>query len=295
MGIRSWIRQARRAEESPEPPYIWVPPGHYYSPLPAFDEISRDEGRIFASPPKLHDVDVRPEAQLALLKTLAAFYAEIPFPEVHTPPARYLYQNPAYSYGDAVFLHSMIRYLKPRRLIEVGSGWSSCATMDTNDSFFEGQIDCTFIDPYPETILNLLAESDPERSRLITTRFQDVDTSLFTQLQENDLLFIDSTHVAKTGSDVNHLFTEVLPRLNPGVHVHFHDIFYPFEYPRTWVYEGRAWSEAYVLRTFLQFNPAFEIVIWNNYLWQHHRDRLTELMPIVAGNPGASIWIKRVN
>ena len=116
---------------------------------------------------------------------------------------------------------------------------------------------------------------------------------LFATLEENDILFIDSTHVAKIGSDVNYLFFEVLPRLRAGVYVHVHDIFHPFEYPRAWIYEGRAWTEAYMLRAFLTFNTAFEIVLFNTFLERFHRERFAHKMPLCLRNEGGSIWLRR--
>ena len=112
---------------------------------------------------------------------------------------------------------------------------------------------------------------------------------------EEVILFVDSTHVAKVGSDVNHLFSEVLPILKPGVLVHIHDIFYPFEYPKSWIYEGRNWSEVYLLRAFLQFNECFKIVLFNTFLEHFHRDFFLRNMPLCLKNEGGSIWLKRTN
>ena len=105
--------------------------------------------------------------------------------------------------------------------------------------------------------------------------------------------FVDSTHVGKIGSDVNYLFNEILPSLQPGVVVHVHDIFYPFEYPRYWIEEGRAWNEAYMLRCFLQYNSAFNILLWNHFLAQFHSAYFQEHMPLCLANTGASIWLRR--
>lgn len=272
---------------------MWVPPGHYYSPIPPIDEVRADDARIFAIPDSIAGVDLHDAEQVALLETIATFYPEIPFPETKRRGLRYAFENPAYSYADAIFLYGMIRQLKPARIIEVGSGYSSSAMLDTNDRFFGGGIQFTFIDPYPETLHSVLRPSDSESVRIVPSRVQDVDLALFAELAANDILFIDSTHVSRTGSDVNHLFFEVLPRLRPGVYVHFHDIFYPFEYPRFWVYEGRAWSEAYLLRAFLTNNDSFSIQVWNDYLAHFHREKLQALMPACLKNTGASIWIKR--
>jgi hypothetical protein len=111
-------------------------------------------------------------------------------------------------------------------------------------------------------------------------------------LKANDILFIDSTHVSKTNSDVNYLFFEILPRLQTGVLVHIHDIFFPFDYPREWILEGRSWNEAYLLRAFLQYNPRFEIVLFNDYLQTLHWDSFARLLPRFSKDGGGSVWLQ---
>lgn len=118
--------------------------------------------------------------------------------------------------------------------------------------------------------------------------------NFFLSLTAGDILLIDSTHVSKVDSDVNHILFDILPSLNPGVYVHFHDICYPFEYPKQWVYQGRAWNEAYILRAFLQYNTSFEIVIFNSFLGYFCLDLLQQYLPLCAKNPGISIWLKKV-
>jgi hypothetical protein len=129
--------------------------------------------------------------------------------------------------------------------------------------------------------------------RIVPEPIQNVDLAMFEELAANDILFVDSTHVSKTGSDVNRIFFEILPALASGVYIHFHDIFYPFEYPMDWVYEGRAWNEAYMLRTFLQYNQAFEIVCFNTFLERFFRDFFVEHMPLCLKNTGGSIWLRK--
>jgi hypothetical protein len=272
----------------------YVPNGHYYSPVPSFEELRRDEHRIFASPPpSLPGIDLRPETQLQLLNIFAGYYKELPFSEHKRDGFRYFYENPAYSYSDAIFLHCIIRHTKPKRIIEVGSGYSSCVTLDTNEHFFGNSIDCTFVEPYPELLLSLLKPDDLPRIRVLDKKLQDVDLSIFQTLGANDILFIDSTHVSKTGSDVNRIFFDILPTLAEGVYIHFHDVFYPFEYPKVWVYEGRAWNEDYMLRAFLQYNSAFEIVCFNTFLEHFFHDFFEKHMPLCLKNPGGSIWLHK--
>ncbi len=272
----------------------FVPPGHFYSPIPSLDEVRRDEVKIFGSVPfNISGLELHEEEQLKLLNKFVAYYKEMPFqPQTHEG-LRYYYENPYYSYSDAILLHCMIRYLKPKRIIEVGSGFSSCMTLDTNDLYFDGSIATTFIEPYPDIFMSLIKDTDKGTIKTIPARLQDVDLAQFETLQANDILFIDSTHVSKVNSDVNRIFFEILPRLSSGVHVHFHDIFFPFEYPKAWVYEGRAWNEAYLFRAFLQYNKEFRMVLMNTYMEHYHETFFKQKMPLCLKNTGGSIWIRR--
>ena len=179
-------------------------------------------------------------------------------------------------------------------MIEIGSGFSSAVALDVNDLFLDGAMELTFIEPFPDERLLRLAGEAELGARLIRKPLQDVDPALFARARAtNDVLFVDSTHVARAGSDVNHLVFEVLPSLRAGVLVHVHDVFYPFEYPAAWVRDGRAWNEAYLLRAFLQYNEAFEIVLFNTYLEQARPEWFAEHMPLCLKNPGGSIWLRR--
>jgi hypothetical protein len=282
------------AIDPPAAPSIYAQPGHFYSPIPSIEDVRREEERIFAVPRELAGIALNEAGQLALLEELQPYYDTQPFDAHKTPKARFYFENPMYSYSDAIFLHGMIRHAHPKQIIEVGSGHSSCAILDTNERFFENRIACTFVEPYPDALRSLLFPDDLERNRLLTCRLQDLDLSNFRALEANDILFVDSTHVAKIGSDVNYIFAEILPVLAPGVYVHFHDIFYPFEYPKGWIYQGCAWTEAYMLRSFLTFNRTYEIVLFNTFLERFHRDRFERCMPLCLKNEGGSIWIRRV-
>ncbi len=268
--------------------------GHFYSPIPDLAEIRRDEAKIFGDIPRIiPGIDLREAEQLALLGEFAKLYEDMPFKAQKTGGLRYHFENPAYSYSDATLLHCMIRHAKPRRIIEVGSGFSSCIMLDTNEAFFGNSVATTFIEPYPELLLSLVRDSDKANIRLIPSRLQDVPPEEFAELAENDILFIDSTHVSKTGSDVNRIFFDILPRLGKGVYVHFHDIFHPFEYPKEWIYKGRAWNEAYLLRAFLQYNTAFRVVLMNTFMQHFHEAFFREKLPLCLKNPGGSIWLRR--
>ncbi|HEY6131479.1 MAG TPA: class I SAM-dependent methyltransferase, partial [Halioglobus sp.] len=202
---------------------LYVPPGHFASPIPCLDEIRQDEARLFDKmPAAIPGVDMHSDEQLLLLNEFVGYYHQLPFTAEKSDGLRYYYDNPAFSYCDAIILFCMIRKMKPNKIIEAGSGFSSCVSLDTNDLFFNGNIDLTFIEPYPRLLRSLLTDEDENRVRTIPCRLQDVELSEFDSLQANDILFIDSTHVSKIGSDVNYIFFEILPRLAQGVIVHFH-------------------------------------------------------------------------
>ena len=272
----------------------FVPAGHFYSPIPSFEEIQRDEARIFGNhSQEIFGVELNETEQLELLNRFLVYYGGMPFKPEKREGLRYYYENPAYSYSDGILLHCMIRHLKPNRIIEVGSGFSSCMILDTNELFFNGSIATTFIEPYPELLMSLLKEKDNDSIKTISSRLQDIDPGEFDALRANDILFIDSTHVSKIDSDVNRIIFDILPRLSSGVHVHFHDIFFPFEYKREWVLEGRAWNEAYLLRAFLQFNRTFRVVLMNSYMERFHHQFFEENLPLCLKHTGGSIWIRK--
>ena len=273
--------------------FKFSPPGHFYSPHPSLTDIKRDESRIFGNIPRdIPGIDLREAPQAELLNDLVKYYVDMPFSPHKVEGLRYYFENPAYSYSDAILLHCMIRHLRPKRIIEIGSGFSSCVTLDTNELFFDNSIETTFIEPYPDLLMSLVKESDKTVIQVIPRRLQDVSLDRFSKLEENDILFVDSTHVGKLDSDVNRIFFDILPSLAPGVNIHFHDVFYPFEYPMAWIYEGRAWNEMYVLRAFLQYNSKFTIELMNTCMQHFHRPFFEANMPLCLKNPGGSIWLR---
>src|SRR5689334_20811447 len=146
---------------------LWVPPGHFYSPIPAIQELKANEEEIFDIPCAVRGVALHHDKQLALLEEFCGFYAAQPFVETKAEDRRYFFENPNYSYTDAIVLYCMMRHLQPRRIVEVGSGYSSCAMLDVNELFFDQSIYTTFIDPYPQLLRSVIRESDKERSRII--------------------------------------------------------------------------------------------------------------------------------
>jgi hypothetical protein len=281
----------------------FVPPGHYYSPIPDLEEIKSRHSKIFNDQTtSMGGIDLNERTQLQLLETFSDYYPDMPFPESKSEDFRYHLDNDFYAYSDGIVLYSMLRHLEPKRFIEVGSGYSSAVVLDTRDRFLDKSMDVAFIEPYPDRLRSLLRSEDLEDENLeiVCSFVQDIGLDAFLSLQARDILFIDSTHVSRVGSDVNRLLFEILPAIEVGVYVHIHDIFFPFEYPEEWIYGGRSWNECYLLRAFLQYNSNFEIVYFNTYMQERYRDRIIEKMPLCLTRPGnkltvpGSIWLRKV-
>jgi len=270
------------------------PPGHYYSPIPDPADLLRSEHRIWAPRPAVSGVDMRVADQLALLARVQPHAAAIDYPvEATADPYQYHYANGQFPVLDAEFLFCALCLWRPRRVIEVGSGFSSLVMADANRRMLGGAVDITCIEPYPRDVL---VAGVPGITRLLRARVEDVDLAEFDRLQAGDILFIDSSHVSKTGNDVNFLFFEVLPRLRPGVLVHVHDIFLPDEYPRPWVLdEQRSWNEQYLLHAFMMFNTAWRVVWMAHYMLSRHGGAITAAFPrCPALGDGGSFWMQRV-
>jgi len=273
----------------------FAPSGHFYSPLPDPREVRRRRALIFdVSRTSIPGLDLHTPEQLRLLEQLAPFMPEQPWRDEPAGQLRYHFRNSYFGYGDALMLYGLLRHLKPQRIIEVGSGFSSALMLDTADRWLP-TLECTFIEPYPQQRLDkLMREGDRQRHHVRIESVQDVPLEMFQVLRANDILFIDSSHVVKVGSDVVYLLTEVLPSISAGVWVHVHDIFWPFEYPERWVSEGRAWNEAYMLKAFLQCNDSFAIRLFMSYLVTHHHDAVSCTAPLALQNPGGGLWVQKL-
>ncbi|MFM7136327.1 MAG: DUF4214 domain-containing protein [Planctomycetota bacterium] len=280
------------AAAAPLPSAEFVPAGHYYSTIPSADDRRRALANFQARPTDLPGIDLHSERQWALLEELRPLLESGGLTDEPTGGRRYGFTNPSFGPGDALVLQALMRHLRPRRIVEVGSGHSSAVMLDVDEFHLGRSVDFTFLEPYPDLLKSLMKPGDPTWA-IHPQIAQEADLEPFRQLAANDILFIDSTHVLKAGSDVARLLFDVLPVLAPGVVIHVHDIFWPFEYPSTWLDEGRAWNEAYALRAFLQYNRCFSIMLFANYLVHRDRSWFERHAPTVLRNSGGSIWLRR--
>jgi len=275
-----------------------ITPVHYYQPIPDPREL-KDE--LWQRKSEMIGIEIHDEVQLNLLAHFVTSYKSEydHFPKEKTSiPHQYYINNDAFLSVDAEILYCMIRYFKPERIYEIGSGFSTfIAAQSIIQNMRETSKECELIafEPYPNLILQ---KGFPGLSQLINAPIQSVPILQFLKLTENDILFIDSSHVAKIGSDVVYEYLDIIPRLNNGVIVHFHDIFLPYDYPKDWtLYKHRFWNEQYLLQAFLAFNKKFEILWAGNYMSTRYPNRIAQSFSSYLPNktlPG-SLWIRKIS
>lgn len=273
--------------------YTLFAAGHYHSPVvdPATVRVYFDKARN-KTINDLAGINIDLEEMMAFWDTNLAFIQATPFTEAKDPARRFYYTGSPYPWGDAIMLRAMINHYRPQRVIEIGSGFSTACMLDSADECGHLGMQVTCIEPYPNRLHSLLRPADYERVELVQALVQDVELDLFDALRPGDMLFIDSTHVLKTGSDVHYELFSILPRLRTGVLVHVHDCPFPFEYPEKWVFElNYSWNEAYALRAILMYSNRFKIRFWNSALAKTCRGKIQADYPSFLRNAGTSIWL----
>jgi predicted O-methyltransferase YrrM len=269
---------------------------HFYSPIPDTRSLPAE---LWERRSALAGIDFDLERQVELAESLARFGEEFKqFPvESDGHPQHFYLRNGMYESVDAEVLYGMVRQGRPKRIIEIGSGFStllaSSALARNAAEGVPGSI--VSIEPYPRDFLHGV----PHLDEIIERPVQDVPLSEFESLGDGDILFIDSSHVAKVGSDVCYELLEIVPRLRPGVLVHVHDIFFPEEYPRYWIMERHYfWNEQYLLQAFLAFNNSFETIWCGRYMHLMRPDVLQRAFPTYPRHTGpqfpSSFWMRRV-
>jgi hypothetical protein len=273
------------------------PDGHFYSPVVDVEDIEAREREIWPAEPDVLGIDFNDASHREVLGTdfpqhLASYDYPEQLDEVRHP-GRFYTRNSQFGWLDARALHVLLLAWRPRRIIEVGSGYSSLLTAEVNRFHFGGAIEFTCIETYPRPFLRAGIAGI---TRLIEKRVERLPLDTFAALEPGDVLFIDSSHVAKTGSDVNYLYFEVLPRLASGVVVHIHDIHLPHDYPREWVIdENRSWNEQYLVRALLMYSQAYKIRFGCRYAFHRFPDLVRSALahPRGCAFGGGSLWLER--
>ena len=271
--------------------------GHFYSPVVDPEELQAQQERLWPQQPQVLGVDFNDaEHERFLREAFARFIGDYDFPERLSEdacPLGFFTQNSQFSWLDSRTYFVMLRELHPRRVIEIGGGYSTLLACDVNVRFLGGNARISCVEPYPRDFLHNPALG----LQLIEDKIQNVGASLFDELAAGDVLFIDSSHVAKTGSDVNHIYFEILPRLRAGVVIHIHDIFLPHDYKKDWVLqENRSWNEQYVLRALLMYSARFRVRFGCCYALHRFPELLRTALAFADGRTfgGGSFWIETV-
>jgi hypothetical protein len=269
---------------------------HFYSPIP---NVAALDDAVWSRSSALGGIDMNTDTQVRLLAEVESRYKleydRFPLDREDAGEAFWI-NNGMFVSVDAEMLYCIVRSACPRRIIEIGCGFStriSAAAIQANRgelAAYECELTC--VDPYPPAWLN----NEHAVSRLLRAPVQSLVEGLVKELEANDILFIDSSHVAAIGSDVICEVLELLPNLAPGVLVHFHDIFIPYEYPMDWVKaKGTFWNEQYLVQAFLAFNSAFEVVWAGHYMHRQYPARLAAAFRSydAAVTMPASLWLRR--
>jgi len=265
-------------------------PVHFYWPIP---DTSSIPAAAWEAESELAGIDMNDNLHRELLTDVfprfRAEYEAFPRQPQADQPGSFYLDNPLFSGTDALVLYCLVRHFRPRRVVEVGSGFSSLITAAA--ALRNGHTELMCIEPYPNDVLRA---GFPGLTSLVQRKVQDVDMATFLDLGPGDILFIDSSHVVGVGGDVNFLFLEVLPRLQPGVVVHVHDIFLPLPGRRDWVeQEYRFWNEQEVLQAFLACNSAYQVVFGNTYAERRFPALMREAFPTSPWWGGGSFWMQR--
>jgi predicted O-methyltransferase YrrM len=267
---------------------------NYYSPVPNLDLLPTE---IWEQRNPLGGVDLRVDAAIELIESeLAPFVVELEVPRSGpAEPGTFFLENENYESVDAELLYALLRARKPRRVVELGSGFTTlligaAARRNAEDGVATEHL---AYDPFPRA--QILGEVPPAPTRFEPLGANEVPLDAFAALEAGDVLFVDTTHTVKLGSDVNHIVLDVLPLLKPGVIVHFHDIFLPWEYPRQWFETMQYyWAEQYLLQAFLAFNDAFEVLVPAQAVARDHPERLAAVVPsFLPGKRPGAFWLAR--
>jgi predicted O-methyltransferase YrrM len=257
---------------------------NYYSPIPDWEQLPSE---VFDRRRQLRGIEFDLDRQLGFLKTLEPFLAEF------EPPQGWAWGRETYGAVEADVVHAIVRRQRPRRIIELGSGFSSLiiAAAARRNAGEGSPVAYTAYDPYARDFIR----AGVEGLTLVPRSAGDVKTEEFEALGEGDILFVDTTHTVKLGSEVNYVILDALPSLASGVLVHVHDVYLPYEYPREFFEQRCFWAEQYLLQAFLTENPNWEIAL---PLYALVRERSVEVSALVktfeAGAGPGAFWMRRI-
>lgn len=269
---------------------LHLTPVHYYQPIPNLSTLDQIK---LSKPNKLFGIEMKDREQLDLISKFIKYqteYNSIPALKSKKKEYEFFLNNLAFDNVDALNYYNVIRHFKPKTIIEIGSGQST--KIAAKACLINKTTKLISIEPYPQKIL---VKGFPGLNKLITKKVENVNINIFKKLSNNDILFIDSSHVISTGGDVIYEFLHILPQLKKGVIIHIHDIFFPFDYPLPWILdEKRFWTEQYLVQALLTYSKGFKILLANNYLCYKYKNELRKIYPNIPHISGGSLWIQKI-
>ena len=272
---------------------INISPSNFYSNIPSITEIENSyeysEGATDVPPYSDCSIFSSTELSRQLLEELTVYSEEFQPPDEGSEdrPVGFFWKNSQFSYSDAMSYYAFLRYIKPKRLIEIGSGFSTLVAKEAINRNGEGQIVC--IEPFPRPFIEQSDKID-----LIKCTAQEISAKWLNEnLSDGDVLFIDSTHTVKSGSDCLHIYLRLLPEIKHDIYVHVHDVFLPFGLPKDWLLDQHIyWTEQYLLLAFLLDNLKATFLYGSSYHQWANEGLLKKFMHGRAGSGGSSFWFK---
>ena len=285
-----WTDSLRQLHRHSRDIALQVIPDFFYTSVFAPDKLTAAvwDGSFFDCVPMTQ------ERGLEFLRKHLRFLDELknfPLDKPENDPTKYYWANPQFSHVDAATYYSLIRSLKPKLVIEIGAGFSTMLATAAIDKNAVGEMLC--IDPYPPAFLERLMPHPEIRREMV----QNTPISVFESLEAGDILFIDGSHIVKTGSDVNHVFLRILPHIPEGVYVQIHDIALPFEYPKSWSDQMLYWNEQYLLAALLSNSTKWEPLL---SVYFHQKADMNPLWAFIPSLPGifpggGSFWMRSLH
>ncbi|MBQ9361059.1 MAG: class I SAM-dependent methyltransferase [Lachnospiraceae bacterium] len=268
------------------------PFNHYESPFMQAKDLRFWENTVQGD--TLEDIDTNLERQIGFwrrMEELSDDFFDMTYKE---GKARYNVGNSMFGCCDALALYRVIIDFKPNRIIEIGSGWSTCVMLDADEYRLDYDLRISCIEPFPDRLMGSIKEGDRTKMEIIEDYVQNVPLDYFDCLEQGDVLFIDSSHVVRSGGDIPYEYFRILPRLKKGVMIHIHDMFYPFTYPVDWLRQGRAYNEAYLVRALLSGGSAYRIMYFGDMLQKtgmtHESEECIDKHPELSDR-GGSLWL----
>jgi predicted O-methyltransferase YrrM len=268
------------------------PFNHYESPYAQNRELEFNRLSL-QNEEEINDIDLNLEYQMTFLYKLKDYYKEfLERISAEKNKMRYTPDNGWFDIADASLLHSIIMEYKPKNIVEIGSGYSTCVMLDTNEFWKKNLITITCIEPYPERLFQKIRECDMNDLKINKDYIQNIPLEAFDMLESGDILFVDSSHVGRAGGDVPWVYFNILPRLKSGVLIHIHDILYPFTYPETWLKQGRSYNEAFLVRALLMNSNRYKMIFFNDMMISKYGNEYKEAWSTGDKPFGGSLWLR---